>query len=129
MTFVICSSRLLMFLGSLCRKQYGARSDCFLRSSLIRVHIVCFHKKIWYERHLNICRQQQLYLKISITCPCFNKCPPPIWTLRWQFWTILGKTKASNERPLEKMEKKRKYLTLQASELVVYHQAYKSFFS
>ena len=26
-------------------KQYGARSDCSLRSSLIRVHSVCFHDK------------------------------------------------------------------------------------
>ena len=28
MTFVICSSRLIMFLGSLYCKQYGTRSDC-----------------------------------------------------------------------------------------------------
>ena len=37
-TFVVCSSHLLMFLGSLCCKQYG--------SSLNRVHSVCLHDKI-----------------------------------------------------------------------------------
>ena len=36
-------SHLLMFLGSLYCKQYGIRSE---RSSLIRVHSVCFHVKI-----------------------------------------------------------------------------------
>ena len=45
-TFVVYSSLLLMFLGSLYCKQYGPRSDCSLWSSLISVHIVCFHDKI-----------------------------------------------------------------------------------
>ena len=42
-TFVVCSSHLLVFLGSLNCKQYGPRSDCFLWSSLLRVHIVYVH--------------------------------------------------------------------------------------
>ena len=36
-------SCLLKYLSSLYCKQYGPRSDCSLNSSLIRVHIVCFH--------------------------------------------------------------------------------------
>ena len=46
-TFVICSFCLLMFLGSLYCKQNGSRSssDCSFGSSVIRVHIVCFHEK------------------------------------------------------------------------------------
>ena len=36
-------SHLPMYLSSLYCKQYGPRSDCSLRSSLIRVHSVCFH--------------------------------------------------------------------------------------
>ena len=43
-TFVVCSSHLLVFLGSLNCKQYGPRSDCSLWSSLIRVHIVYVHR-------------------------------------------------------------------------------------
>ena len=35
-------------------KQYGPRSDCSLRSSLIRVHSVCCHDKIQSAVHLNI---------------------------------------------------------------------------
>ena len=38
-------SHLLIFLGSLYCKQYEPRSGCFQGSSLIRVHIVCFHLK------------------------------------------------------------------------------------
>ena len=44
MTFVICSSCLLMFLSSLYCKQYGPRSDCSL--SLIRVHMFASMKNI-----------------------------------------------------------------------------------
>ena len=36
----------LMYFGGLYCKQLGPRSDCSLRSSLIRVHSVCFHDKI-----------------------------------------------------------------------------------
>ena len=39
-------SHLLMFLGSIYCKQYGPRSDCSLRSTLIWIHSVCFHNKI-----------------------------------------------------------------------------------
>ena len=52
-TFVTCSSHLLIFLGSLYCKQYGPRSDCSIRSSLIRVHSVCLHNKIYSEVNLN----------------------------------------------------------------------------
>ena len=34
---------LIMYIGGLYCKQYGPRSDCSLRSSLIRVHSVCLH--------------------------------------------------------------------------------------
>ena len=40
---------LRMYFGRFCFKQYEPRSDCSLRSSLNRVHSVCFH-----EVHLNI---------------------------------------------------------------------------
>ena len=51
---IVCSYRLLMLLGSIYCKQFRPRSDyslwsksdCSLRSSLIRVHSVCFHDKI-----------------------------------------------------------------------------------
>ena len=36
-------------------KHYGPRSDCFLRSSLIRVHSVCFHGKGFSVVLLSIC--------------------------------------------------------------------------
>ena len=39
-------SHLLMYFGSLYGKHYGPRSDCSLRTSLIRVHSFCFH--CWY---------------------------------------------------------------------------------
>ena len=39
-------SHLLMFLGSKYCKQYGPRSECSLRSTLIWIHSVCFHDKI-----------------------------------------------------------------------------------
>ena len=45
------------------------------------------------------------------------------------FWTILGKAKASIKRPLEKMEKKRTYLTLLASEFVALSPNEQVFFS
>ena len=45
-TFVVCSSRLLMFWGSWYCKQYEPWSDCSQGSSLIKVHIVCVHEKI-----------------------------------------------------------------------------------
>ena len=41
----------------LCSKQYGPRSDCSKRRSLIRVHIVCFLDKILSEVHLNFCNR------------------------------------------------------------------------
>ena len=44
-TVVVCFSHLFMFLGSLYCEKYGPRSDCSQWSSLIRVHIVCFHDK------------------------------------------------------------------------------------
>ena len=36
-------SHLLMYFSGLYYKLYGPRSDCSLRSSLIRVHSICFH--------------------------------------------------------------------------------------
>ena len=42
-TYIICSSHLLMFLGSIYCKQYGSRSDCSKGSSQFKVYIVCFH--------------------------------------------------------------------------------------
>ena len=48
-SFVIRSSCLCIFLGSLYCKQYGPRSHCFQWSSLIRVHSICFHDKIKSE--------------------------------------------------------------------------------
>ena len=39
-TLVVCSSRLLIFLGSRYCKHYGTRSNCSQGSSLIRVYIV-----------------------------------------------------------------------------------------
>ena len=43
--------------GSLYCKHYDPRSDCSIRSSLIRVHSVCFHAQKWSEMHLNICNR------------------------------------------------------------------------
>ena len=43
-TSVVCSFRLLMFLGSLYCKQYETRSDCLPQQS-DQVHIVYFHEK------------------------------------------------------------------------------------
>ena len=40
---------LLIHFRSLNCKQYGPRSDCSLRSSLIRIHSVCFYKQKWSE--------------------------------------------------------------------------------
>ena len=40
---VVCFSRLLKCLRSLYGKQFGPRSDCSYRSSLFRVHAVCFY--------------------------------------------------------------------------------------
>ena len=40
---------LLMYFGGLYCKQYGPRSDCSLRSSLIWVHNVCFSEKMCLE--------------------------------------------------------------------------------
>ena len=45
----------LMVLDRLYCKKYEPRSNCSHRSSLIRVHIVCFSEKIMSEVHLNIC--------------------------------------------------------------------------
>ena len=42
-TKVVCFSRLLKCLRSLCGKQCGPRSDCSYRSSLFWVHAVCFY--------------------------------------------------------------------------------------
>ena len=42
-TKVVCFSRLLKCLRSLCGKQCGPRSDCSYRSSLFWVHTVCFY--------------------------------------------------------------------------------------
>ena len=42
-TKVICFSRLLKFLRSLCGKQCGPRLDCSYRSSLFWVQAVCFY--------------------------------------------------------------------------------------
>ena len=42
-TKVVCFSRLLKCLRSLYYKQCGPRSDCSYRSSLFRVHAVCFY--------------------------------------------------------------------------------------
>ena len=42
-TKVVCFSLLLKCLRSLYDKQCGPRSDCSYRSSLIRVHTVCFY--------------------------------------------------------------------------------------
>ena len=36
----------VLLVGSLYCKQYGPRSDCSLRTILIRVHSVCFYDKI-----------------------------------------------------------------------------------
>ena len=44
----IVFSFLLVCFGSVYCKQYGPRSDCSHRSSLIRVHDVCFDDKISY---------------------------------------------------------------------------------
>ena len=45
-TKVVCFSRLLKCLRSLCGKQCGPRSDCSYRSSLFWVHAVCFYAYI-----------------------------------------------------------------------------------
>ena len=45
-TKVVCFSRMLKCLRSLCGKQCGLRSDCSYRSSLFWVHAVCFYTKI-----------------------------------------------------------------------------------
>ena len=42
-TKIVCFSRLLKCLRSLCGKQCGPRSDCSYRSSLFWVHAVCFY--------------------------------------------------------------------------------------
>ena len=64
-TFVICSLQVLhMLLASLYCKQYGPRSHCSLRG-LIRVHIVCFHEKIFSEVHLKICSRYKKQTKFS----------------------------------------------------------------
>ena len=42
--------RLLAPLKRLCSKQCAPRSDCFTRSSLIRVHAVCLYAKISHRR-------------------------------------------------------------------------------
>ena len=42
-TKVVCFSRLLKCLRSLYGKPCGPRSDCSFRSSLLRVHAVCFY--------------------------------------------------------------------------------------
>ena len=38
----------MYFGGSLYFKQYEPRSDCSLRSCLIRIHSVCFHGSIYW---------------------------------------------------------------------------------
>ena len=45
---------LLIHIGNLYCKQYGPRSDCSLRSSLIRVHSVRFYNQKYSEVHLDI---------------------------------------------------------------------------
>ena len=56
-------SHLLMYFGSQYCKHYGPRSDCSLRSSLNRVHSVCFDYKsilgfIWENAADNIFRTE-----------------------------------------------------------------------
>ena len=45
-TFVVCSSSLLLLLGNLSTNNMDPDHTAPLGSSLIRVHIVCFHEKI-----------------------------------------------------------------------------------
>ena len=49
--------RLCMF------KRYGPRSDCYLGSSLIRVHSVCFNDKIQSEVHLNMYGRHKINIR------------------------------------------------------------------
>ena len=55
-------------LSSLYCKRYGPISDCSQGSSLIRVHIVCLHKKVQTEVHLTIfCRGKKSTFSGQIT--------------------------------------------------------------
>ena len=62
---VNCCSSLLMFLGSLLCRQYDPDQTAPLGSSLIRVHIVCFHEKIYSEVYLNICSRSKKQVTFS----------------------------------------------------------------
>ena len=72
----------------------------------------------------------EITVKSLIEAHALINAHPPISTLKMAiFWTIQGKTKASIKRPLEKMEKKRTYLTLLASEFVALSPNEQVFFS
>ena len=55
--YLLC--HLLLYFGSLYCKQYGPRSDCSIRSSLIRIHSVCFLDKIIWSA-FEVIRGQQV---------------------------------------------------------------------
>ena len=72
----VCS-HLLMYFGGLICKHYVPRSDCSLRSSLIRVHSVCFRDKSSLKRIcINAADVMSEYMAMTsvelvLWCVCF----------------------------------------------------------
>ena len=54
-------SFVFMHICSIYCKLYGQRYDCFLGTSLTRVHSVFIHDKIYYKVHLNKCSRYTIF--------------------------------------------------------------------
>ena len=80
-TKVVCFSRLLKCLRSLCGKQCGPRSDCSYWSSLFWVHAVCLICQKYWQLHCICSRrlQQTTFSDVSFFCALRVKYNLALW--------------------------------------------------